>query len=577
MRQTGEEAAERTGEANLRCVRFAPDGQTLAAARDDGRVDLWVWQTDENPRTVAVSEQAVYDVAFSPDGERLVVCGGDWRKPAPGFLKVLRTGDLTIAAETNEHQHAVRSVAFNSDGTRMASVGETGLVIVWNVESLLPTARFKNAGGARPLALGAGRQPDCRRPARWNDSRPERFQRRTGPPIAQRRRRLRPGVRRRGIGVVFGQRPGPGRGLAGRRHIAHYRTDWRLGTLSMQFAHAALARCTACHGDFNSRDTSMTIARTALVVCLSTALSLLPAHRLRADENSGSVEDDLRRIVAVIDGHLESQWRVDAVTPSAAADDAEYLRRATLDINGWIPSVMEARQFLADEAPDKRQQLVDRLLDDPRYAVHFTNYWRRILIPEAESDLNARYQLPMFEAWLRTRLLENRSYRDMVREILDVDVSAGNMYQYNSVSPVAFYATKEIKPENLAAATARMFLGVRLECAQCHDHPFDPLDAPRLLGLLGVLRRAAAQHAGAAGVSVPIERTARPAERSDSGHERVRRADLPGRDSAGPRFAAAAPAGARQLDRGRREPVLRADGGQSDVGPLFRNRIRRPD
>lgn len=217
----------------------------------------------------------------------------------------------------------------------------------------------------------------------------------------------------------------------------------------------------------------MTISRGVLIVCLLTNLCLLSAGRSRADENSGSVEDDLRRIVAVIDGHLESQWRVDSVTPSVPADDAEYLRRATLDINGWIPSVMEARQFLADEAPDKRQQLVDRLLDDPRYAVHFTNYWRRILIPEAESDLNARYQAPMFEAWLRTRLLENRSYRDMVREILDVDVSAGNMYQYNTASPVAFYATKEIKPENLAAATARMFLGVRLECAQCHDHPFD--------------------------------------------------------------------------------------------------------
>jgi hypothetical protein len=136
---------------------------------------------------------------------------------------------------------------------------------------------------------------------------------------------------------------------------------------------------------------------------------------------------------------------------------------------------MEARDFFADESPTKRRELVDRLLDDPRYAVHFTHYWRRALIPEADSDQMARYQLPMFEAWLRLRLLENRSYKDLVREILEVDVNTNNMYQYNAgdVSPVAFYATKEIKPENLAAATSRMFLGVRLECAQCHDHPFD--------------------------------------------------------------------------------------------------------
>ncbi|MFO1094294.1 MAG: DUF1549 and DUF1553 domain-containing protein [Planctomycetaceae bacterium] len=215
----------------------------------------------------------------------------------------------------------------------------------------------------------------------------------------------------------------------------------------------------------------MVTSRALRAGCLL-AWGLLCTDQVRSDE-AASVEDDLRRIVAVIDGHLESQWRADSVTPSEPADDAEFLRRATLDLNGWIPNVMEARQFLADDSPDKRRQLVDRLLDDPRYAVNFTNYWRRILIPEAESDLMARYQVPVFEGWLRSRLLANRSYRDMVREILEVNVSANSMYEYNNVSPVAYYATKEIKPENLAAATSRMFLGVRLECAQCHDHPFD--------------------------------------------------------------------------------------------------------
>jgi len=217
----------------------------------------------------------------------------------------------------------------------------------------------------------------------------------------------------------------------------------------------------------------MAIPSQARVAVLLAAASLALAAGARADEVASSAEDDLRRIVAIIDGHLESQWRVDSITPTVPADDAEFLRRATLDINGWIPTVMEAREFLSDESPLKRRQLIDRLLDDPRYAVHFTNYWRKVLIPEADSDQMARYQLPMFEAWLRTRLLDNRSYRDIVREILEVDVNSNSMYQYNDVSPVAFYATKEIKPENLAAATSRMFLGVRLECAQCHDHPFD--------------------------------------------------------------------------------------------------------
>lgn len=208
-------------------------------------------------------------------------------------------------------------------------------------------------------------------------------------------------------------------------------------------------------------------------VAMLAAASLMWACGARADEAAPTADDDLNRIVTVIDGHLDSQWRVDSITPAAPADDAEFLRRVTLDINGWVPTVMEAREFLADESTLKRRALIDRLLNDPRYAVHFTNYWRSVLIPEAESDLMARYQVPMFESWLRSRLLDNRSYRNMVREILEVDVNAGSRYNYNEVSPVAFYATKEIKPENLAAATSRMFLGVRLECAQCHDHPFD--------------------------------------------------------------------------------------------------------
>lgn len=212
--------------------------------------------------------------------------------------------------------------------------------------------------------------------------------------------------------------------------------------------------------------------RVVRAVVIAGLFSIFAGRGQSADE-AVVQDEELRRIAAVIDGHLQSRWREDGITPAKRADDAEFLRRATLDLNGWIPGVMETRDFLADDAPDKREQLINRLLDDPRYTVHFTNVWRTTLIPEAESDLNARYMIPSFEAWLRTRLLDNTSYRNMVREILDAQVSGNSMYAYNEVSPVAFYATKEVKPENLAAATSRMFLGVRLECAQCHDHPFD--------------------------------------------------------------------------------------------------------
>jgi hypothetical protein len=179
------------------------------------------------------------------------------------------------------------------------------------------------------------------------------------------------------------------------------------------------------------------------------------------------------RVAAMIDAALAQQWEADHITPAPLADDGEFLRRASLDLVGRIPSVMQAREFLSEASADNRREYIERLLEDPRCALHFTNVWRKVLIPEAGSDANLRYLIPSFDAWLRTKLLDNTSYRTIVREILDVDVSAANPYQYTVTTPVAFYTTKEIKPENLAAATSRMFLGVRLECAQCHNHPFD--------------------------------------------------------------------------------------------------------
>jgi hypothetical protein len=109
--------------------------------------------------------------------------------------------------------------------------------------------------------------------------------------------------------------------------------------------------------------------------------------------------------------------------------------------------------------------------------MNFSNVWRSIMIPEADSDLQVRFLVPGFEAWLRRRLSENTSFDALAREILTVTVDPRNALNpfatQGDVSPVSFYQAKQLKPENLAAGTARIFLGVRIECAQCHDHPFD--------------------------------------------------------------------------------------------------------
>jgi hypothetical protein len=174
-----------------------------------------------------------------------------------------------------------------------------------------------------------------------------------------------------------------------------------------------------------------------------------------------------------IDRHIAHGWKAAGVTPAAPADDAEFLRRLYLDLAGRIPSVAEARQFLDDRRPDRRRRLVERLLASPRYAAHFTRVWRALWLPEAGDNLTTAILIPSFENWLEKQLTTNRGYDAMVRELLTVSTGEEQrvMLQGQAYSPVAFYMAKDKKPENLAGATARLFLGVSIDCAQCHHHP----------------------------------------------------------------------------------------------------------
>jgi hypothetical protein len=186
---------------------------------------------------------------------------------------------------------------------------------------------------------------------------------------------------------------------------------------------------------------------------------------------------DVEALAAKIDELIARRWQADHAIPAPPADDATFIRRVSLDIAGKIPSVAELHEFLEDTSPDKRQKLVERLLDSPGYVMHFSNVWRAVMLPEAESNLEVRFLIPGFQAWLRKQLTANTGFDALVREILTVPVdprlAANPLQPQAEVTPVGFYQAKQLKPENLAAGTARMFLGVRIECAQCHDHPFD--------------------------------------------------------------------------------------------------------
>ncbi len=153
------------------------------------------------------------------------------------------------------------------------------------------------------------------------------------------------------------------------------------------------------------------------------------------------------------------------IPPSAVCDDATFLRRVSLDIGGRLPTEEEATAFLANKDEGKRDKVIDDLLRSPDYADFFANKWTALLKNrrDDESDTVSNFA---FYAWVRDSFLANKPYDQFVRELLAATGTViGN-------PPVAWY--KRVKePKQQIEDVAQLFLGVRMQCAQCHHHPFE--------------------------------------------------------------------------------------------------------
>jgi hypothetical protein len=181
-------------------------------------------------------------------------------------------------------------------------------------------------------------------------------------------------------------------------------------------------------------------------------------------EKANKLAAEAKALAAKIDKQIAAQWDAKGARPAARTDDAEFLRRVCLDLRGRIPSLTELRDFLDDPAENKRTQMIGASLGSDESVDHFANFWRRSLLSGVENQ-QAANSAPGLESWLATRLKAKASYDQIVRDILSASPTVGT-------GPGLFYQAFELKPENAAAATSRLFLGVKLECAQCHNHPF---------------------------------------------------------------------------------------------------------
>lgn len=155
------------------------------------------------------------------------------------------------------------------------------------------------------------------------------------------------------------------------------------------------------------------------------------------------------------------------IQPSAPADDVTYLRRVFLDTIGTLPTAQEARAFLQDQTPDKRERLAASLLQRPEYNDYWTQRWSDLL--QVDKDTVTPEGTVAMTRWIHRQLEHNVPFDQFARGVLTARGST------LSESPAAFFQVQDT-PEKLARATSQLFLGVRLECAQCHHHPFERWD-----------------------------------------------------------------------------------------------------
>ena len=163
-----------------------------------------------------------------------------------------------------------------------------------------------------------------------------------------------------------------------------------------------------------------------------------------------------------IDELAHAQFERLGLFPSELCTDVEFLRRASLDAIGRLPTTEEAKAFLDDKSQDKRNKLIERLLADPAYADHWANKWADLVRPNPDrAGLKSVYIL---DQWLREAFRKNKSMDQFAREMVG---ASGSTHRFG---PAVVYRDKRTPPE-LAKIFSQVFLGTRLECARCHNHP----------------------------------------------------------------------------------------------------------
>lgn len=186
-----------------------------------------------------------------------------------------------------------------------------------------------------------------------------------------------------------------------------------------------------------------------------------------ADEPTETVSAGPLPLHEFIDAKIRQNWTDNEIEPSAIADDEEWIRRVYLDMVGRIPSLKETEAFLADKNPRKRSIIIDELLGHDDFVRNLTTIWTNNCIGRGEPRRVSRRGM---EKFFREAFAKNRPWNEVV---VDIITASGHFEENGAVNYILAQMQMNDEAVQLTAMTTRLFLGLQVQCTQCHNHPFN--------------------------------------------------------------------------------------------------------
>lgn len=222
---------------------------------------------------------------------------------------------------------------------------------------------------------------------------------------------------------------------------------------------------------FNSKSrrlvmTSLINVRGKLLASVVAAVAISLSVAYGADEPAVRTSA-FDAIVQEINNQISATWKDNEVDPSPAADDAEWMRRVYLDVVGHIPPVDDVEKFLADKDKTKRTKLIERLLDDPAYTRNWTTIWTNLCIGQQTPRRVSRDGMQKF---FREAFGRNRPWNDVVADLV---TAQGHFEENGATNFLLAQMQDQDDGVQMTAKTTRLFMGMQVQCTQCHDHPFN--------------------------------------------------------------------------------------------------------